>query len=108
MGGIHPIIVPEDAIQHADAICTGEGEFAFAEFFDAFKNGRDYLRFMDFSLIPGRTAGVLWRLGIVRCWNRHFVRKFRVALKPISDENTTAQPSTTSLPVISNSATAKR
>ncbi len=42
-GGIHPIISPEDAIQHADAICTGEGEFAFEQFYDAFKNGRDYL-----------------------------------------------------------------
>src|SRR5205085_6226910 len=29
-GGIHPIIHPEDAIQaEVDAICTGEGEFAF-------------------------------------------------------------------------------
>lgn len=41
-GGIHAILVPEDAIQHADAVCTGEGEFAFAEFFDAFRHGRDY------------------------------------------------------------------
>jgi radical SAM superfamily enzyme YgiQ (UPF0313 family) len=31
-GGIHPIIHPEDAIKHADAICTGEGEFAFKNF----------------------------------------------------------------------------
>ena len=31
-GGIHPIIHPEDAIQSGvDAICTGEGEFAFQE-----------------------------------------------------------------------------
>ena len=42
-GGIHPIIHPEDAIAHdVDAICTGEGEFAFETFFDAFKDGRDY------------------------------------------------------------------
>ncbi|MDQ6606538.1 MAG: cobalamin-dependent protein [Actinomycetota bacterium] len=41
-GGIHPIIDPEDAITaDVNAICTGEGEFAFAEFFDAFKDGRD-------------------------------------------------------------------
>ncbi len=31
-GGIHPIIYPEDAIKaDVDAICTGEGELAFAE-----------------------------------------------------------------------------
>src|SRR5580658_1847535 len=41
-GGIHPIIHPEDAITaEVDAICTGEGEFAFREFFEAFKDGRD-------------------------------------------------------------------
>lgn len=47
-GGIHPIIVPEDAIEHADAVCTGEGEFAFAEFLDAFRTGSDYTRTRNF------------------------------------------------------------
>lgn len=41
-GGIHPIIQPEDAIQHADAICTGEGEYAFEEFLAKYEAGRDY------------------------------------------------------------------
>ena len=41
-GGIHPIIHPEDAIKHADSICTGEGEFAFKNFLELFKNGKDY------------------------------------------------------------------
>lgn len=41
-GGIHPIIEPEDAIRHADAICTGEGEFAFEAFLNAFKEGRPF------------------------------------------------------------------
>jgi radical SAM superfamily enzyme YgiQ (UPF0313 family) len=41
-GGIHPIIHPEDAITaDVDAICTGEGEFAFEELFAALKDGRD-------------------------------------------------------------------
>jgi radical SAM superfamily enzyme YgiQ (UPF0313 family) len=48
-GGIHPIIHPEDAINaQVDAICTGEGEFAFEEFFDAWKSGRDYTRVKNF------------------------------------------------------------
>ena len=47
-GGIHPIIVPDDAIEHADAICTGEGEFAFEQFFDAFKQGSDYTKTQNF------------------------------------------------------------
>jgi radical SAM superfamily enzyme YgiQ (UPF0313 family) len=42
-GGIHPIIHPEDAIDsEIDAICIGEGEFAFEQFFDAFRDGRDF------------------------------------------------------------------
>ena len=41
-GGIHAIIEPEDAIKHADAVCTGEGEFAFKTFLELFKNGEDY------------------------------------------------------------------
>jgi hypothetical protein len=41
-GGIHPIIEPEDAITaDVDAICTGEGEFAFEQLFDGLKGGRD-------------------------------------------------------------------
>ena len=41
-GGCHAIIQPEDAIKHADAVCTGEGEFAFKTFLNLFKNGEDY------------------------------------------------------------------
>jgi radical SAM superfamily enzyme YgiQ (UPF0313 family) len=42
-GGIHAIIYPEDAIKYADAVCTGEGEYAFKHFLELFKDGRDYL-----------------------------------------------------------------
>ncbi|MDQ6806737.1 MAG: cobalamin-dependent protein [Actinomycetota bacterium] len=39
-GGIHPIINPEDAITaDVDAVCTGEGEFAFQELFDSLQRG---------------------------------------------------------------------
>jgi radical SAM superfamily enzyme YgiQ (UPF0313 family) len=41
-GGIHPIIDPEDAIKYADAICTGEGEFAFRHFLEAYGAGKSY------------------------------------------------------------------
>jgi radical SAM superfamily enzyme YgiQ (UPF0313 family) len=40
-GGIHPIIHPEDAIlADVDAICTGEGEFAFTELYEALMAGK--------------------------------------------------------------------
>ena len=52
-GGIHPIIQPEDAIlADVDAICTGEGEFAFEEFFDAFKDERDHTDTKNFWFKP--------------------------------------------------------
>lgn len=38
-GGIHAIVEPEDAILHADAVCTGEGEFAFQRFIAACATG---------------------------------------------------------------------
>ncbi len=38
-GGIHAIIEPEDAIRHADAVCTGEGEFAFLQLLAACEAG---------------------------------------------------------------------
>jgi anaerobic magnesium-protoporphyrin IX monomethyl ester cyclase len=41
-GGIHPIIHPEDAIlAPVDAICVGEGEHAFQEFYELMQSGED-------------------------------------------------------------------
>ena len=41
-GGIHPIIEPEDAITaDVDAICAGEGEFAFEQLLAGLEAGRD-------------------------------------------------------------------
>jgi anaerobic magnesium-protoporphyrin IX monomethyl ester cyclase len=48
-GGIHPIIHPEDAITaEVDAICTGEGEFAFHELLEALNEGRDPTQVKNF------------------------------------------------------------
>ena len=48
-GGIHPIIHPEDAIQaDVDAICTGEGEFAFEELVDCLRTGKDHTGIHNF------------------------------------------------------------
>jgi len=60
-GGIHPIIYPEDAIKaDVDAICTGEGEHAFEEWFDAYRNGHDYLGVGNFWF-KDRTSGDIKR-----------------------------------------------
>jgi radical SAM superfamily enzyme YgiQ (UPF0313 family) len=48
-GGIHPIIHPEDAIlSDVDAICTGEGEFAFEELHGLLEEGRDFTGVQNF------------------------------------------------------------
>jgi anaerobic magnesium-protoporphyrin IX monomethyl ester cyclase len=48
-GGIHPIIYPENAITaDVDAICTGEGEFPFAEWLDHYTNNRDHTKIQNF------------------------------------------------------------
>jgi len=53
-GGIHPIIHPEDAIcADVDAICTGEGEFAFEEFFQLFQEGRSFTGVSNFWFRDG-------------------------------------------------------
>ena len=48
-GGIHPIIYAENAITaDVDAICTGEGELAFAEWLDLYARGEDYTKVRNF------------------------------------------------------------
>jgi hypothetical protein len=36
------------------------------------KKGWDHLRFMDFSIIPGRSGYWLWKLGVIDFWRRRF------------------------------------
>ena len=61
-GGIHPIIYPEDAIHSdVDAICTGEGEFAFSEFIHRLEEGRDYRDVSNFwfKVLPWSTRTIV-------------------------------------------------
>jgi radical SAM superfamily enzyme YgiQ (UPF0313 family) len=60
-GGIHPIIYPEDAISaDVDAICTGEGELAFAEWLHHFEGGTDFQKTSSFWF-KNRTSGEIKR-----------------------------------------------
>lgn len=48
-GGIHPIIYPEDAVAaEVDAICVGEGEFAFSELLALLTAGADITSVRNF------------------------------------------------------------
>lgn len=53
-GGTHPIINPEDAIRHVDAICTGEGELVYANFYKAFCDKKSYLKTRSMWFRKGR------------------------------------------------------
>ena len=40
MGGIHPTILPREALEHCDAVCLAEGETIWPEILLDFKNGK--------------------------------------------------------------------
>ena len=40
LGGYHPTFLPEEAIQHADAVCVGEAEYNVPRMIEDFRAGR--------------------------------------------------------------------
>jgi len=44
LGGVHARLFPNEAIEHFDAICTGEGEKPARQLIEAFREGRDFYR----------------------------------------------------------------
>ncbi|MGD0111359.1 MAG: radical SAM protein [Armatimonadota bacterium] len=44
VGGAHPSVLPEEALEHADFVCRGEGEDAILEVADAIANGGGFDR----------------------------------------------------------------
>jgi len=44
LGGVHARLYPNEAIEHFDAICTGEGEKPARQLIEAFREGRDFYR----------------------------------------------------------------
>ncbi len=73
-GGTHCILCPEDALQHVDAICTGEGEDVFRTFYEAFSTGKDYQR----------TPSMWFRTpdGIIRNANRKLSTSAEMSAQP--------------------------
>jgi anaerobic magnesium-protoporphyrin IX monomethyl ester cyclase len=95
-GGIHPIIYPEDAIQaEVDAICTGEGEFAFEEFLDLYRNGRDFTGVRNFwfrhngtihrnGFRPLQTAAELESLPFPKYGGEEWIYRFGKGFAPVT------------------------
>jgi hypothetical protein len=40
------------------------------------KKAFDHIRFMDFSVLPGRLGYVLWKTGIIKFWKKLFLRQY--------------------------------
>jgi radical SAM superfamily enzyme YgiQ (UPF0313 family) len=40
MGGIHPTVLPQEALEHCDAVCLAEGETVWRDILQDFKNGK--------------------------------------------------------------------
>jgi radical SAM superfamily enzyme YgiQ (UPF0313 family) len=55
MGGTHVSFLPGEALEHADCVVRGEGEFAFHELIDAIQTGHEFARIQNLSyLADGR------------------------------------------------------
>lgn len=64
------------------------------------KRALDHLRFMDFSITPGWIGYGLWRLGIVRTWQRRFVKQPpKPAVQPERPRKTVPSTSVTEMPM---------
>lgn len=48
LGGVHATLYPDEAIQYADAVCTGEGEQAFPDLLQRLETGADYADVANF------------------------------------------------------------
>ena len=40
------------------------------------RRGIGHLRFMDFSVLTGKTGYYLWKMGFIKFWQRWFVEKY--------------------------------
>ncbi len=77
VGGMHPTSMPQEASQHADAVCVGEGESVWREILDDAKAGslkpiyKGYPKDGDFMPLPNRgpvyaTKGYTWETDVVQ------------------------------------------
>lgn len=94
-GGIHAIIHPEDAISVADAVCTGEGEFAFEKFINSYRKGEDLTATPSFwfktsngivknNNLPLMTANEMDELPILLYQNDELIFKSNEGFRPIT------------------------
>ena len=53
----------------------------------------DYLRFLDFSLLPGKVGYFLWKFRIINFWQRFFLKHYQLPNKKLNDQSGSFQES---------------
>ena len=43
-----------------------------------FKRAFDHLRFMDFSVLPGKVGYYLWKFGIIGFWRKFILKSYQM------------------------------
>jgi len=52
--------------------------FAFVRTLYYIKRAFDHLRFMDFSILPGKSGYYLWKFGIISFWQRFILKRYHL------------------------------
>ena len=52
MGGIHPSVLPQEALEHSDAVCVGDAEGTFPEVLNDIAAGREWRGIYDWRDFP--------------------------------------------------------
>ncbi len=47
------------------------------------KRAFSHLRFMDFSILPGSTGYFLWKIGVIRFWQRFMLKRYHLLEKDL-------------------------
>ena len=54
-----------------------------------FKKAFDHLRFMDFSVLPGKPGYYLWKFGVISFWHRYILKRYRLSKKDLKSQMVT-------------------
>ena len=52
--------------------------FMFVRTLYYIKRAFDHLRFMDFSVLPGKPGYYLWKFGVISFWQRFILKRYRL------------------------------
>ena len=65
--------------------------FALARTGYMIKRAYDHLRFLDFSILPGKVGYYLWKFGIIHMWKRLFTKRYQLTKENLNNINVKKQ-----------------